>query len=101
MAKINGQFVICDRCGTQTFRKSIGEGEADGGYTRWNDFEPLPDGWDLVAIPKGKVFLHGNAHNDYLFVCPKCHALWDTLINENFLRDTPYYLIEENTDGNS
>lgn len=98
MAKINGQITICDRCGTQVFRKAIGEGEADGGYTRWNDFEPLSDGWGLVAIPSRKGAVSGNAHNSYLHVCPECHELWEVLINENFLRGTPYYFVEENTD---
>lgn len=45
MSAINGRKVICDRCGKETFVKCIGEGEADGGYTRWNKFEPLPKGW--------------------------------------------------------
>lgn len=48
MAEVKGMLVICDRpgCGRQTFRKAAGEGEADGGYTRWNKFEPLAEGWE-------------------------------------------------------
>ncbi len=98
MAKINGQIVICDRCNTQIFLKCTGEGEADGGYTQWNEFEPMPEGWEWVAIPKVPgIFLRGNAHNDYLLVCPSCHELWKNLINEKFLRDTPFYGIKEET----
>lgn len=95
MAKINGQIVICDRCKAQVFRKVTGEGEADGGYTRWNTFEPLPDGWGLVAIPSSRGAPSANAHNGYLHVCPECHKQWDTLVNEKFLMGTPYYLVEE------
>lgn len=46
MAQVNGELTTRDRCGKQLFRKCIGEGEADGGYTRWNKFEPYPDGWE-------------------------------------------------------
>ena len=91
MADINGRYTICDRCGAKVFRRCTGEGEADGGYTRWNDFEPLPDGWDIVAIPHRKNEPCGNAHNGYLQVCPNCHERWNTLINEDFLSGTPYY----------
>ena len=95
MAKVNGQIVSCDRCGANVFRKCTGEGEMDGGFTRWNEFEPLPNGWDLVAIPSNRRAPSGNAYNGYLMVCPECHALWDALINENFLRGTEYYEIRE------
>lgn len=43
MAFVNGRLYTCDRCGAQVFVKCTGEGEADGGYTRWNKFEGLPD----------------------------------------------------------
>lgn len=89
MAKINGQYVICDRCGADVFRKLIDSHEAN--WERFDDFEPLPDGWDLVAIPYRENALPGNAYNRYLQVCHECHELWDTLINENFLLGTPYY----------
>lgn len=95
MAKINGQITICDRCKKQVFRKCIGEGSADGGYTRWNDFEALPKGWDLVAVPRSAKTHNGNAYNDYLHVCPDCHALWDKVINEHFLMGTDYYIEED------
>ena len=91
MAKINGQIVSCDRCGASVFRRCTGEGEADGGFTRWNDFEGLPDGWDLVAIPRNRNAPSGNAYNSYLHVCPACHAMWDKVVNDGFLMGTPYY----------
>ena len=31
MAKINGQLLICDKCGNQQFLKYIGKGVTDGG----------------------------------------------------------------------
>ena len=91
MAKINGQIVICDRCGAQVFRRCTGDGETDGGFTRWNNFEELPAGWDKVAIPTVENALIGNAYNSYIEVCPTCHALWAEVVNENYLKGTPYY----------
>lgn len=90
MAQINGQLTTCERCGAQVFRKCVGEGETDGGYTRWSTFEPYPEGWDIVGVPKSAGLSFNNMR-----VCPKCHALWDSVINEGFLRGTPYYYIEE------
>ena len=48
MAEEKGVLVTCDRkgCVAQTFRKYIGKGEADGGYTTWDKFEPIAEGWD-------------------------------------------------------
>ena len=97
MAEINGRCTVCDRCGTKIFRKCIGEGEADGGWTRWNEFEPLPEGWNFAAIPKecDANWKGGNAYNNYIQVCPDCYNLWKTIINESFLSGTPYYHVDE------
>lgn len=43
--KAKGLQITCDRCGKIGFFKVTGEGEADGGYTRWNYFEPQ-EGWE-------------------------------------------------------
>lgn len=44
MSSINGKLTTCDRCGATVFQACTGEGERDGGYTRWNTFEPAV-GW--------------------------------------------------------
>ena len=90
MASVNGQLTTCDRCGAEVFRKAVGEGEADGGYTRWNNFEPYPDGWRIVDVPQSA----GRQYNN-MMVCPACSALWDSVLNEHFLRGTEYYYVEE------
>lgn len=91
MAKVNGQLVTCDRCGKQIFRKCTGEGETDGGFTRWNTFEEMPDGWKLVAVPKSLSWGgNGNGYNDYMQVCSDCNKLWDEIIIEGFLKGTKY-----------
>jgi hypothetical protein len=64
----NGRLTFCDRCGTSVFSKVAGEGETDGGYTRWNKFEPLPEGWD---------YYHGIGT-----VCPDCSRKYKTLVDE-------------------
>jgi len=69
MAYINGRLTICDRCGEKVFSKCTGEGERDGGFTRWNTFEPLPEGWDC--------------HEYTGTLCPKCNEEYKKLI-ENF-----------------
>lgn len=68
MAYINGRLYICERCDILTFCKCTGEGEADGGWTRWNNFEPLPDGWD--------------SHHDTGLLCPKCNSVYEDLIKK-------------------
>ena len=91
MAKVNGQLVTCDRCGKQIFRKCTGEGEADGGFTRWNNFEAMPDGWDLVAVPSSLGWIgNGNAYNGYIQACPDCSKLWEEIILDEFLKGTKY-----------
>lgn len=64
MSRVNGQLITCDRCGKTTFCKCIGEGETDGGFTRWNKFEKA-EGWDYESSI-------GN-------MCPECFKLWETL----------------------
>ena len=61
MAWTNGRRYTCDRCGAECFCKCTGEGELDGGYTRWNNFEPLPSGWKTHAIG---------------LLCPDCNGVY-------------------------
>lgn len=42
--KEKGLLIKCDRCGETGFFKTIGDGEMDGGFTRWNKFESA-EGW--------------------------------------------------------
>ena len=67
MAEVNGKLVSCDRCNETVFLKCTGEGERDGGFTRWNNFEPIPSGW-------------GN-HFEVGLLCPKCNGEYRHLIN--------------------
>ena len=65
MSRVNGQLVTCDRCGQTVFLKTIGEGELDGGYTRWNKFDPFPTGW---SVKSGLGDL-----------CPDCSREWNRI----------------------
>lgn len=58
MSFVNGRKYICDRCARETFCECTGEGEIDGGFTRWNMFEPLPEGW--------------NSHPETGLLCAEC-----------------------------
>lgn len=67
MAYENGRLYICDRCGATGFAKCTGEGETDGGYTRWNNFEKL-EGWS-------------NSYDAGL-LCPACTSEWKCIIEQ-------------------
>jgi hypothetical protein len=64
MSQVKGRLVTCDRCATSVFSKTTGDDESDGGFTRWNKFEPLPKGW---GSHKG---------ND---LCPSCYNEWNKI----------------------
>lgn len=75
---INGQMSICERCGAQIFRKCVGDGETDGGYTRWNKFEPYPEGWaNLPIYPFAE-----NRQDGYLLLCPTCTREYTRLMTK-------------------
>ena len=76
MSRVNGQLVTCNRCGTQTFIKHIGDGEMDGGFTRWNKFENLPNGW-------GKHYAKD--------LCPDCFREWDKLETEFMNKEKDFF----------
>lgn len=71
MAEVKGKLVTCDRpgCGRQVFLKTTGEGERDGGYTRWNTFEPYPEGWET----------HWEAGG---ILCPGCAREYNVLLEQ-------------------
>ena len=93
MAEVNGKLVTCDRCGKQIFLKTIGDEERDGGFTRWNKFEPFPEGWETVGIPTH----HLCKKHRYIRVCPDCFEQWVNILSDHYLKATEY--IEEVEDG--
>lgn len=68
MAEVNGKMVTCDRCGKSIFLKCTGEKEMDGGFTRWNTFEKLPDTW--------------GHHYEVGTLCPDCDAEYVAMVTE-------------------
>lgn len=66
MASKLGKLLTCDRCGKTVFLECTGEGETDGGYTRWNKFEAAPNGWKC----------HAEVGN----LCPECNSSYKDLI---------------------
>lgn len=71
MARENGQLRTCDRCGKTIFLKTTGEGERDGGFTRWNKFEEAKDWTNEYEIGD---------------LCPECSELLK-LLKQNFKRE--------------
>lgn len=45
--KTDGRLVVCDypNCTEQVMLRKVGVGEIDGGYTKFDKFEPMPEGW--------------------------------------------------------
>lgn len=70
---INGTMEQCHRCESTVFRKHVGTGEADGGWSRWDKFEPFPDGWLYV----------GGVGN----LCPYCAEQFKETMTNFFGRD--------------
>jgi len=64
---INGRMIYCERCNKQLFLKCIGEGESDGGYTRWNKFEDVPKGWGAVY----------DTNHEGKYICDECRKKFD------------------------
>lgn len=62
----NGRRYICDRCNAEIFCACIGEGESDGGFTRWHKFQPLPDGWKTYSLG---------------LLCPVCSRIFEDLVD--------------------
>lgn len=84
MAEVNGKLQSCDRCGETVFLKVIGEGEADGGFTRWNKFEKAPDGWE-------RCFEVG-------LLCPKCNEEYKNLLKWFMEQNSMYKVIKGEID---
>ena len=65
--KTNGRMIKCDRCGKEIFCQANGEGEMDGGFTRWTKFEEA-EGWS-----------HEHGIGD---LCPECTQEYQRLKEE-------------------
>ena len=85
MAEVCGKKITCDRCGKSIFLKCIGEGERDGGFTRWNKFEQRPEGWEKYEVPSLDT---SSTHSEYMQVCPECSALWREVLRTQFLKES-------------
>lgn len=47
MSEVEGKLLVCDVCGKTVFLKYVGDGERDGGFTRWRKYEDKPEGWGV------------------------------------------------------
>lgn len=47
MSEVEGKLLCCDVCGKTVFLKYVGDGESDGGFTRWRKYEDKPKGWGV------------------------------------------------------
>lgn len=70
-----GKYYICDRCGNTSFAEKIGEGDLDGGFTRYDKFEDR-DEWHYI-------YPDSNSRDSKL-LCPGCSMKYDKLLQEFF-----------------
>jgi hypothetical protein len=82
MSERVGKLVRCDRCGKEMFLQYKGTDKLDGGFTRADNFETLPNFWaeNIKCFP---------AVNGYTLnagcLCDECYqALYEKL--EEFMR---------------
>ena len=78
MSETIGKLCVCDRCGETVFLKAIAEKESDGGYTRWTEFEPFPDGWN----PRSVLILGNRPSVQIGTLCPVCNKGFSRFLNE-------------------
>lgn len=69
MSEVVGKMIICDRCGDTTFVKYLDTKALDGGFTRFDKFEKVSDGWHF-STELGKM------------LCPECNSLWQSIKNQ-------------------
>ena len=70
MAEHLGKMIECDRCGKTHFLYYTGTKTLDGGYTKVDQFNKKPDGWEY--------------HSDTGLLCDECEKLYQELLNEFF-----------------
>lgn len=75
MARTEGILVTCDRCGETVFLKKTGVNDLDGGYTRYNTYQSLPQNW-MYEIAFGHL-------------CPKCAREFQTFCANFFTKELP------------
>lgn len=69
MSDRKGLLKMCDRCHATVFLETIGNGETDGGFTRWNKFEPAPKGWTYNCDLQKTL-------------CPECSQIYQKLFTQ-------------------
>lgn len=70
MSEVEGKLCKCDYpgCDEWCFLRFTGKGEMDGGFTRWNEFEPYPEGWGWGGAVSMRL-------------CPTHFAEWEQLVD--------------------
>lgn len=67
MSEQIGKLLSCDRCGETIFLKWEGMSEFDGGYSKIQHFEKVPEGW--------------TKNRDVGDLCPDCSELYQTMMH--------------------
>lgn len=83
MGASKGKLVVCDVCGISTFQKLKGIDFTDGGYSSYETYEELPEGW---VTPNRFIF---GQDLSLCYLCPTCSARLLTVVKGeiNKIRD--------------
>lgn len=73
MAEVKGKMITCKRDNNWVFLKYLGEGDLDGGYTKHDKYEELPDDWLYET--------------EFGYLCPKCTREFKMLMTNFFNGD--------------
>lgn len=69
MAETEGKLLTCDLCGATVLLKYVDDGEMYGGYTKWREYEKMPDGWSDHLLLNSRL------------LCPSCAERIEAAIN--------------------
>ena len=67
MSRVSGDLVTCSRCGETIFLAKLGSRDLDGGFSRYDVFEELPDDWLFITQLEGHL-------------CPNCSNTFKQII---------------------
>lgn len=69
--RYEAEVVKCDNCGNTIIRKKTGDEENDGGYTRVNIYEDIPNGW-----------MHERIYGKLSDLCPSCAEVFKSIMSK-------------------
>lgn len=70
MSEQIGKMITCDRCGKTVFLKYTGTTSLDGGYSKVDNFEKRPEGWEY------------HTNRELGLLCPECESDYQKMVRK-------------------